>query len=82
MQNKITLGVTYKNEKLIAAVYGRGCSFCNILTREKGGEWVTHKLYPHALYPQIFTGEIAADSKKKYEYIFECEKGFFLDDHA
>ena len=82
MQNKITLGVTYKNEKLIAAVYGRGCSFCNILTREKGGEWVSHKLSPHALYPQIFTGEIAADGKKKYEYIFECEKGFFLDDHA
>ena len=78
----ITLGVTYKNGKLTAAVYGRGCSFCNILIREEGGEWVTHKLSSHALYPQIFTGEFPVDGKKRLEYIFESEKGFFLDDHA
>ena len=82
MQSDIILGVIAKNGKLIVSVSADGCEWVNFLLREKDGEWKEYKLAPHPLYPSIFTGEVVFDSKKQYEYIFGCDKGYFLDDHA
>ena len=82
MQNKIILGVTGKNDNLKIAVSARGLEWCNILIRERGGDWTTYKLAPDGLYPSIYTGELKLSNDKEYEYIFECEKGYFLDERS
>lgn len=82
MQSKFSLGVTVKDGRLQASVSGEACEWIKIHFREKREQWHTEKLMPHALYPSVFTGSFDCDSKKQYEYIFESEKGFFLDDHA
>ena len=82
MQNRIIPGVDRENGSLRIAVPNMGHEWCNILLREKGGEWTTYKLAPNALFPSIFTGEIATDETKEYEYIFECDKGYFIDERS
>ena len=81
MQSDINLGVTVRDGKLLAQVSGENCEWMRILLREKGSEWKEFKLDRHPLYPSVFTGSFPYDGKK-YEYIFECDKGYFLDDHA
>ncbi|MCR5204331.1 MAG: hypothetical protein K6E47_04695 [Lachnospiraceae bacterium] len=81
MQSDINLGVTVRDGKLLAQVSGENCEWMRILLREKGSEWKEFKLDRHPLYPSVFTGSFPHDGKK-YEYIFECDKGYFLDDHA
>ena len=82
MQNIIIPGVTGRNDGLRIAVPNMGHEWCNILIREKGGEWTTYKLAPNPLFPTIYTAELKLDTSKEYEYIFECEKGYFLDDRS
>ncbi|MBR4343787.1 MAG: alpha-amylase [Lachnospiraceae bacterium] len=82
MQNRLTLGVSGKKSNLKIAVPAKGLEWCNILIREKGGDWTTFKLASDGLYPSIFTGELKLDDNKEYEYIFECERGYFLDDRS
>ena len=86
MQSDINLGVVVRNGKLIAQVSEENCEWIKILIRELGGEWKEHKLEPHPLYPTIFTATLDYDAKKStnanYEYIFESDRGYFLDDRA
>ena len=82
MQNEIVLGVYSEKDKLKIAVVNAQNEWCNILLRERGGEWTTYKLAPNGLFPSVFTGEIKTEPGKEYEYIFECEKGFFLDERS
>lgn len=82
MQNNYSLGVTVKNDSLNIAVAGKGREWCCILLREKQGEWVRYNLEPDRLFPSVFTGTVRLENSKEYEYILECEKGYFLDDRA
>ncbi len=82
MDSSISLGVTLRDGRLSASCSGEGCDWIKILYREKGGAWHEHKLEADPLYPSIFSGSFSADSQKQYEYIFESDKGYFLDDHA
>ena len=86
MQSDINLGVVVRNGKLIAQVSEENCEWIKILIRELVGEWKEHKLEPHPLYPTIFTATLDYDAKKStnanYEYIFESDRGYFLDDRA
>ena len=86
MQSDINLGVVVRNGKLIAQVSEENCEWIKILIREPGGEWKEHKLEPHPLYPTIFTATLDYDAKiitnANYEYIFESDRGYFLDDRA
>ena len=82
MQSDFTLGVTVRDGKLLARVSGENCEWIKILLREKGEKWQEFRLEPHSLYPSVFSGSFSYDSKKQYEYIFESDKGYFLDDHA
>ena len=82
MQSDFTLGVTVRDGKLLAQVSGENCEWIKILLREKGEKWHEYDLEPHSLYPSVFSGSFSYDSKKQYEYIFESDKAYFLDDHA
>lgn len=44
--------------------------------------WEVYELLSAPVFTGIYTGSIKVDPSKKYEYIFENEEGYFLDDRA
>lgn len=83
-----SLGVTIENNSINVCVSAPTGDWCRILIREikpedgKSSDWTVYALKPSALFETIFTASIKASAGKKYEYVFENEKGFFLDPFA